>query len=92
MMGSKIQGEGDYESARHYNDETKQFVDAKTKDGKQIKGSAAQATDKLSTAEEEALSHAKSGGQDKRDAALLSEMEKQHKRCGSVALVLPPAP
>ena len=79
-MGSKVQGEGDYESARHYNDETKHFVDEKTKGGQQIKGSAAEATDKLSTAEKEALSHAKSGGQDKRDAALLSEMEKQHKR------------
>jgi hypothetical protein len=79
-MGSKIQGEGDYESARHYNDETKQFVDENTKEGKDIKGSAAQASDKLTPAEKEALSHAKSGGQDKRDAALLSDMEKKHKR------------
>jgi hypothetical protein len=79
-MGSKIQGEGDYESARRYNDETKEFVDEKTKDGKDIKGSAAQASDKLTPAEKEALSHAKSGGQDKRDAALLSDMEKKHKR------------
>ena len=29
-MGSKVQGEGDYESARHYNDETRKFVDEKT--------------------------------------------------------------
>jgi hypothetical protein len=77
-MGSKVQGEGDYESARHYNEATKQFVDDKTKGGKEIKGSAAQATDKLSPEEREALSHAKSGGQDKRDAALLSDMEKKH--------------
>jgi len=79
-MGSKVQGEGDYESARHYNDETKRFVDEKTQGGKQIKGSADQASDKLTPAEKEALSHAKSGGQDKRDADLLSDMEKKHTR------------
>jgi hypothetical protein len=79
-MASKVQGEGDYESARHYNDETKRFVDERLKDGKPIKGSTADATDKLSPAEKEALSHAKSGGQDKRDAELLSDMEKKHKR------------
>jgi hypothetical protein len=79
-MGSKVQGEGDYESARHYNDETKKFVDDHTKDGKEIKGSAAQASDKLTPAEQEALSHAKSGAQDERDAKVLSDMEKQHKR------------
>jgi hypothetical protein len=79
-MGSKIQGEGDYESARHYNDETKKFVDAHTKGGKEIKGSAAKASDKLTPAEREALSHAKSGGEDQRDAKILSDLEKQHKR------------
>lgn len=78
-MASKVQGEGDYESARHYNDETKKFVDEKTKGGKELKGSAAQASDKLSPEEQEALSHAKSGGQDKRDANALRDMEKQHK-------------
>ena len=25
-MGSKVQGEGDYESARHYNDETRKYA------------------------------------------------------------------
>ena len=79
-MTSKVQGEGDYESARRYNDETKKFVDEKTREGKELKGSAAQASDKLTPEEQEALSHAKSGGQDKRDATLLSDMEKQHKR------------
>jgi hypothetical protein len=79
-MGSKVQGEGDYESARHYNDETKKFVDDHTKGGKEIKGSAAQASDKLTAAEEEALSHAKSGSQDERDAKVLSDLEKKHQR------------
>ena len=79
-MGSKVQGEGDYESARHYNDETRKFVDEKTKGGKELKGDASKASDKLTPAEQEALSHAKSGAQDKRDAKVLSDMEKKHPR------------
>jgi hypothetical protein len=79
-MGSKVQGEGDYESARHYNDETKKFVDEHTKDGQQIKGSAAKASDELTPEEQEALKHAKSGAQDKRDAEVLSDLEKKHQR------------
>jgi hypothetical protein len=79
-MGSKIQGEGDYESARHYNDETKKFVDEHTKGGKEIKGSAQKASDQLTAAEKEALKHAKSGEQDKRDAKMLSDLEKKHQR------------
>jgi hypothetical protein len=79
-MGSKVQGEGDYESARHYNDETKKFVDEQTKGGKELKGSAEQASDKLTPEEKEALSHARSGAQDKRDAQLLSDLEKKHQR------------
>ncbi len=79
-MGSKVQGEGDYESARHYNDETRKFVDDHTKGGKEIEGSAAQASDELTPAEKEALSHAKHGEQDERDAKVLSDMEKQHQR------------
>jgi hypothetical protein len=79
-MGSKIQGEGDYESARHYNDETRKFVDEQLKSGKELKGSAAEASDKLTPEEKEALSHAKSGEQDERDAKLLTDLEKKHKR------------
>jgi hypothetical protein len=79
-MGTKVQGEGDYESARHYNDEARKFVDEHTKGGKEIKGSASQATDQLTDAEKEALSHAKSGGQDQRDAEVLSDMEHKHQR------------
>jgi len=79
-MGSKIQGEGDYESARHYNDETKKFVDEQRKSGKDFKGSAAEASDKLTPEEQEALKHAKSGAQDKRDAKVLSDLEKKHQR------------
>jgi hypothetical protein len=79
-MGSKIQGEGDYESAREYNDETKRFVDKQIQEGKEIKGSAKDASDKLTPEEKAALSHAKSPGQDKRDADVLRDMEKKHQR------------
>jgi len=78
-MTSKVQGEGDYESARHYDEETKRFVDEKTKAGKPLEGTASEASDKLTAEEKEALSRAKSGGQDKRDADALREAEKQRK-------------
>jgi hypothetical protein len=79
-MGSKIQGEGDYESARHYNDETKKFVDEQIKSGKELKGSAAEASDKLTPEEQQALSRAKAGEQDERDAKMLRDLEKKHQR------------
>ena len=76
-MTSKVQGEGDYESARRYDEETKRFVDEKTKGGKSLEGSAAEASDKLTPEEKEALSRAKSVGQDKRDADVLREAEQR---------------
>jgi hypothetical protein len=75
-MANKIQGEGDYEAARRYNEETAKFVKDKTQAGESLKGSADQASDKLTSAEEVALKHAKGGGQDKRDADLLRKLEK----------------
>jgi hypothetical protein len=79
-MTSKVQGEGDYESARRYDEETKSFVDEKTKEGKPLKGDASKASDKLTPEEREALSHAKSGGEDKRDADAMREAEQQRKQ------------
>lgn len=76
-MANKVQGEGDYESARRYNEETTKFVKDKAKSGEELKGSAAQASDKLTPAEEAALKHAKGGSQDKRDADLLRKLEKE---------------
>jgi len=78
-MTSKVQGEGDYESARRYDEKTKRFVDEKTKGGKTLEGSASEASDKLTPEEEKARARAKSGGQDKRDADVLREAEKQRK-------------
>ena len=79
-MTSKIQGEGDYESARHYDEKTKRFVDEKTKGGKPLEGSAADASDKLTPEEEKARARAKSGSQDKRDADVLRQAEERRKQ------------
>jgi hypothetical protein len=77
-MGSKIQGEGDYESAREYNDETRKFVEEHTKGGQELKGEADKASDQLTPEEKKARARAKSGSQDKRDAEMLSDLEKKH--------------
>jgi hypothetical protein len=79
-MTSKVQGEGDYESARRYDEQTKRFVEEKTKGGKTLEGSAAEASDQLTPAEQEALQHAKSGSEDQRDADALREAEERRKR------------
>ncbi len=85
-MTSKVQGEGDYESARRYDEKTKRFVEEKTKEGTPLEGSAAEASDELTPEEKEALSRAKSGSQDKRDADALREAEKRRKPgCGTTA-------
>ena len=78
-MASKVQGEGDYESARRYDEETKRFVDEKTKAGKPLEGSASEASDELTAEEREALARAKSVAQDKRDADALREAERRRK-------------
>lgn len=78
-MTSKVQGEGDYESARRYDEETKRFVEEKTKTGggKALEGSAAEASDELTPEEKAALARARSGSEDKRDADALREAEKR---------------
>ena len=78
-MTSKVQGEGDYESARRYDEETKRFVEEKTKGGKPLKGSASEASDKLTPEEKEALARAKSGGQDQQRRRSMREAEKRRK-------------
>lgn len=78
-MTAKVQGEGDYESARRYDEKTKRFVEEKTKGGKQLEGSASEASDELTPEEKEALSRAKSGGEDKRDAEALRQAEERRK-------------
>lgn len=79
-MTSKVQGEGDYESARRYDEKTKRFVEEKTREGKPLEGSASEASDELTPEEREALSRAKSGSEDKRDAEALRQAEEQRKQ------------
>ena len=54
-MANKVQGEGDYDAARRYNEETRKFVKDKTKKGESLKGSAKDAVDELTPPEKEAL-------------------------------------
>jgi hypothetical protein len=61
IMATRVPGEGDYAAARRYHEETSKFVKDKAKAGESIKGSADQAGDKLTPAEEVALKHAKGG-------------------------------
>lgn len=79
-MTSKVQGEGDYESARRYDEKTKRFVEEKTKGGKELGGSASEASDELTPEERQALARAKSGSEDKRDAQALREAEERRKQ------------
>ncbi|MGN6520724.1 MAG: hypothetical protein ACTHK2_14990 [Dokdonella sp.] len=75
MGDDKIQGEGDYASARRYQEETERFVKEHTKDGETIRGDADEATDELTPAEREARSHARSG--DARDAEVMRKLGDQ---------------
>lgn len=77
MGDNKVQGEGDYESARRFDKIEAAFVKKNTKDGKTIRGSAEEATDEPTAEEREGLSHAKDGEQDKRDAELMNKLEKK---------------
>jgi hypothetical protein len=77
MGHDKIQGEGDYESARRFDKDQQRFVQEHTKGGKELRGSAEEASDELTPAERQARSHAKDGGQDRRDAEKMDEMEKK---------------
>lgn len=76
-MGNKVQGEGDYESARRYRKETEKSAKEQAKGGKPIKGNANEASNQLTPEEREGRSRAKAPGQDKRDAAYMDELEKK---------------
>lgn len=81
MSNDKVQGEGDYKSARRFEKEESKFVKEHTKGGKEIMGSADEAPppDQLTPAEREGLSHAKSPEQDKRDAKVMRDLGKKKK-------------
>jgi hypothetical protein len=77
MGDNKVQGEGDYEGARHYREGTERFVKEHTKGGKTIEGDADKATDELTPAEREGRSRAKEPQQDERDAECMDKLEKK---------------
>jgi len=78
IMGKdKIQGEGDYESARRFDEDEQDFVKEHTKDGKEIRGDAEEASDELTPAEREGRAHAKDSEEDRRDAELMDKLEKK---------------
>ncbi len=79
MGNNKVQGEGDYESARRYRKATEESAKEQTKGGKPIKGDARQASDALTPEEREGRSRARAPGQDKRDAAYMEELERKKK-------------
>jgi hypothetical protein len=75
---AKVQGEGDYESARRYNERTRSFVKkAGAKATKRATGGVDQA------ALRKAKSKSKAGGQDARDATLLRKLEAKRARTTS---------
>jgi hypothetical protein len=69
---AKVQGEGDYESARRYNERTRKFVDQK---GDAATHGPGGGTDEA--AEGAALKRAREGQQDERDAKVMAEDPKQ---------------
>ncbi|HJR12277.1 MAG TPA: hypothetical protein VJ833_00060 [Rhodanobacteraceae bacterium] len=80
MGSNKVQGEGDYDSARRYRKETEESVKEQSKGGKPIKGDARKASATLTPEEREGRARAKAPGQDKRDAAYMDELERKKKR------------
>ena len=75
MGDNKVQGEGDYESARKFDKDEQEFV--KEHGGQQIRGDADEASDELTPAEREGRSHAKDSEEDRRDAELMDKLEKK---------------
>ncbi|HXR89979.1 MAG TPA: hypothetical protein VN750_06810 [Steroidobacteraceae bacterium] len=68
---AKVQGEGDYASARRYNSRTRKFVKAKGAAATRAPGGGVDRA-----ALRKARSKARDGGQDARDAKLMAKTEK----------------
>lgn len=79
MGNNKVQGEGDYESARRYRKATEESAREQARGGKPVKGEPRKASDKLTPEEREGRSRAKAPDQDKRDAAYMEELARKKK-------------
>lgn len=80
MGSNKVQGEGDYKSARRYREATEKSARKQSRGGQPIKGDARKASDTLTPEEREGRARAKALGQDKRDAEYMEELEHRKKR------------
>jgi hypothetical protein len=80
MNVAKIQGEGDYESARRYNSRTRKFV---AKKGKAATKRPTGGVD--SGALRKAKSKSKAGAQDERDARVFRSLETKRGKAASRA-------
>jgi hypothetical protein len=78
MHVAKIQGEGDYESARRYNTRTRKFV---AKKGKAATRRATGGVD--AGALRKAKSKSKAGGQDARDAKVFRTLESKRSKASA---------
>jgi hypothetical protein len=67
---SKIQGEGDYEAARRFNEKQRKFVQR----GGAVKKTDGTVTSDMAAAEKAAKARAKLGDQDGRDAVLTTQL------------------
>ncbi len=72
---AKVQGEGDYASARRYNSETRKFVKAKGAAASRAPGGGIDRA-----ALQKARSKARDGGQDARDAKVMAQGEKRRRK------------
>lgn len=80
MGDRKVQGEGDYESARRFREASERSAREQKKGGKPAKGDADKVTDALTPAEREGRSRAKEPRQDERDARRMEDLEKKKKK------------
>lgn len=80
MGSNKVQGEGDYESARRYRKAVEQSAKEQAKSGKPATGGAGKVSAKLTPEERAGRSRARTPGQDKRDGAYMEELERKKKR------------
>lgn len=74
-MADPVQGEGDYDSARKYDERTRKFIDKAKQEGKPLDGDGEAASEELTPEEREVRQHARDRGQDQRDADLLRNLE-----------------
>jgi hypothetical protein len=77
-QGEAVQGEGDYEAARRYNQHTREHVKKMTPEELDA-GDPGQSEQQAQAAREAGESHARAGEQDLRDAEVFRALERKQK-------------